>query len=116
DASVAAAIAGAGTVVNLVGIGFERGRQRFAAVHVEGARRIAAAAHAAGVARLVQTSALGADGRAASRWARSRAEGEAAARAMSAEAIVMRPSLVFGPDDGFFNLMASLARLVPVFP
>lgn len=116
DASVAAAIAGAGTVVNLVGVGFERGRQRFDSVHVEGARRVATAARAAGVARLVQMSALGADTRSPSRWARSRAEGEAAARAAFPDAIVMRPSLVFGPDDGFFNLMASLARMAPVFP
>src|SRR5690606_27577122 len=71
DASVAAAIAGAGTVVNLVGVGFERGRQRFDSVHVEGARRVATAARAAGVARLVQMSALGADTRSPSRWARS---------------------------------------------
>lgn len=116
DASVAAAIAGAEAVVNLVGIGFERGRQRFDDVHEAAARRIGEAARANGVMRLVQMSALGADLRSPSVWARSRAAAEAAALAAFADAVVVRPSLVFGPGDGFFTLMASLARALPVFP
>jgi NADH dehydrogenase len=114
--SVTRAVAGATMVVNLVGIGFERGRQRFAAVHVAGARSIAAAAAAAGARSLVHMSVLGADSGAASLVARSRAEGEAAVFAAFPEAIILRPSLLFGPGDSFFNLMGALARLFPVLP
>jgi uncharacterized protein YbjT (DUF2867 family) len=116
DASVAAAIAGAGEVVNLVGILVERGRRRFEAVHAEGAGRVARAAAAAGVRRLVQVSAIGADPKSPSAYARSKARGEAAVRAAFAAAAFVRPSVVFGPEDDFFNRFAALARLLPVLP
>ena len=114
--SVRRAVAGAAMVVNLVGIGFERGRQRFDAVHVAGARSVATAAAAAGARSFVHMSVLGADPAAASLAARSRAAGEAAVFAAFPEAIVLRPSLLFGPGDSFFNLMGALARLFPVLP
>jgi NADH dehydrogenase len=114
--SVARVVAGATMVINLVGIGVERGRQRFDAVHVEGARNVATAAATAGVRALVHMSVLGAGSESESVVARSRAAGEAAAFAAFPQVVVMRPSLVFGPDDHFFNLMASLARSSPILP
>ncbi len=116
DASVAAAVEGSEAVVNLVGILYQAGRQTFDAVHHQGAGRIARAAKAAGAERLVHVSAIGADGDAASDYARSKAAGEAAVRAEFSGAAVIRPSIVFGPDDNFFNLFAALARLTPVLP
>jgi NADH dehydrogenase len=116
EASVAAAVAGAGAVVNLVGILFERGRRSFTAVHVEGAGRVARAATAAGVARLVQVSAIGAGGDSPSAYARSKAAGEAAVREAFPGATIVRPSVVFGPEDDFFNRFAALARLMPALP
>ncbi|MEO8884029.1 MAG: complex I NDUFA9 subunit family protein [Devosia sp.] len=115
-ASVARAVAGTAIVINLVGIGFERGKQRFADIHVTGARNVVAAAAAAGVKTLIHMSTLGAVADAASVGARSRAAGEAAVFAAFPEAIVMRPSIMFGPGDGFFNLMGTLARLSPILP
>ena len=114
--SVARAVAGAGIVINLVGIGFERGGQRFDAVHVGGAANVAGAAAAAGASTLVHMSVLGADPASPSAVARSRAVGEAAVFSSFPGAVVMRPSLIFGPGDGFFNLMGSLARLSPILP
>ena len=114
--SVAHAVRGAAIVINLVGIGFERGKQRLDAIHVEGARRVAEAAAAAGATRLIHMSVLGADAQSASAVARSRAAGEAAVFAAFPDAIVIRPSLVFGPGDGFFNLMGSLTQLFPILP
>jgi len=114
--SVARAVAGTAIVINLVGIGFERGKQNFTAVHVAGARNVAAAAAAAGAKTLIHMSTLGADSGAASASARSRAAGDAAVFAAFPEAIVMRPSIMFGPGDGFFNLMGTLARLSPILP
>ncbi len=116
DASVAAAVEGSEAVVNLVGILFEAGRRTFDAVHRQGAGRIARAAKAAGAMRLVHVSAIGAHDGAASSYARSKAAGEAAVRAEFPGAAVIRPSIVFGADDNFFNLFAALARLSPVLP
>jgi NADH dehydrogenase len=116
DGSVAAAVAGAEAVINLVGILYERGRQRFDTVHVAGARRIAAAARTAGAGRLVHMSAIGADPQSASDYARSKAAGEAAVREAFAGATVVRPSIVFGPEDDFFNRFAAMARLLPALP
>ena len=116
DGSVAAAVAGAEAVVNLVGILFERGRRSFAAVHAEGAGRIAAAAAAAGARRLVHVSAIGAALDSPSAYARSKAQGESAVRAAFAQATIVRPSVVFGPEDDFFNRFAALARLAPALP
>ncbi|HET9903271.1 MAG TPA: complex I NDUFA9 subunit family protein [Xanthobacteraceae bacterium] len=112
--SVEAAVRDAAVVINLVGILFERGRQSFSTVQADGARTVARAAAAAG-ARLVHGSAIGADPHAASAYARSKAEGEAAALEL-ARAVVMRPSIVFGPEDAFFNRFAALARVSPVLP
>ncbi len=114
--SVERAVRGASIVINLVGIGYERGRQRFRAVHVLGARHVAEAARAAGATSLVHMSALGADPQSTSAYARTKALGEAAVFEAFPEAIVMRPSIMFGPGDGFFNLMGSLARWLPVVP
>lgn len=116
DASVAAAVAGADYVVNLVGILYQGGRQRFAAVHAEGAGRIARLAKAAGVERLVHFSALGADPDSPALYARSKAAGERAVLEAFPDATIIRPSIVFGPEDAFFNRFAQLARLLPALP
>ncbi len=114
--SVARAIDGATAVVNLAAIMTPGGAQTYAAVHVEGPRAVARAAKAAGVRQLVHMSALGADPNSPSAYARSRAEGEAAVLAEFPEAIILRPSIVFGPEDEFFNRFAAMARLSPVLP
>jgi uncharacterized protein YbjT (DUF2867 family) len=116
DASVAAAVEGSDVVVNLVGILFSRGRQNFDAVHRDGAARIARLSQQAGVARLLHLSALGASQRSQSRYAWSKAAGEEAVREAFPGATIFRPSVVFGPDDDFFNRFAALARLLPVLP
>ncbi|UCH75497.1 MAG: complex I NDUFA9 subunit family protein [Rhodospirillales bacterium] len=116
EASVRAAVADADAVVNLVGILYEKGRRRFDAIHRDGAGIVARAAKEAGAAMLVHMSALGADPDSRSRYAASKAAGEEAVRAAFPEAVILRPSVVFGPQDGFFNLFASLARFTPVLP
>jgi len=116
DGSVAAAVAGADAVVNLVGILFERGKQRFDSIHGEAAGRVARAAAAAGASRFVQISAIGASANSPSAYARTKAAGEAAVRAAVPGAAILRPSVVFGPEDGFFNLFAGLARTAPFLP
>ncbi len=113
---VAAAVDGADVVVNLVGILFEWGRRTFQAVHVDGAANIAAAAKAAGAQRLVHVSAIGADADSSALYGRSKAAGEAAVTQAFPEATIVRPSVVFGPEDNFFNLFAGLARLTWVLP
>ena len=110
------AIAGADAVINLVGLLYERGSQRFETVHVEGAARLARLAAQAGIRHFVHMSAIGADGAATSAYARSKAHGEAAVRALLPAAVVIRPSIIFGPEDAFFNRFAALARLSPVLP
>lgn len=116
-ASVAHAVKGADIVINLVGVGFSRGVQNFEAVHVEGARNVAAAAKAAGASSLVHMSALGVDAAAeVSEYASSKRDGEAAVLEAFPNAVIMRPSIIFGMGDGFFNLMGTLARLFPVLP
>ena len=116
DASVARAVAGADVVVNLVGILFERKSGDFQRIHAEGAGRIARLAAAAGVRRLVQISAIGADPGSQSLYARSKGEGEQAVVAAFPGATILRPSVVFGPDDQFFNRFARLAAMLPVMP
>ncbi len=116
QASVEAAVEGAGAVVNLVGLLYESGRQRFQAVHVEGAGRAAAAARAAGAESFVQISALGADPQSPAAYGRSKAAGEAAVVAAFPGAVIHRPSIVFGPEDDFFNRFAAMARLSPALP
>ena len=114
--SVAHAVAGASVVVNCVGILARSGRQTFGAVHAAGARAIAKAAREAGVARLVHVSALGADPKSRSDYARSKAEGERGVLEEFPEAAILRPSIVFGPEDQFFNRFAALAQLAPLLP
>jgi NADH dehydrogenase len=115
--SIERAVAGADIVINLVGVGVQQGRQSFRAVHVDGAKTIALAAKAAGAERLIHMSALGVDkGAEVSSYAASKLGGEQAVLQAFPEAIIMRPSLMFGRDDGFFNLMGALARLFPVMP
>lgn len=114
--SVAAAMQGADAVVNLVGILAEGGAQTFSVIQAAGARAVAEAAKAAGITNFVQISAIGADAQSASAYARSKAEGEAAAQATVPSAIIMRPSVVFGTEDNFFNRFAAMARFFPVVP
>jgi NADH dehydrogenase len=113
--SVAAAVRDADVVVNLAGILFERGAQRFEAVHAEGAEAVALAAQSAN-ARMVHISAIGADANAVSHYARSKAEGEQRVLGAAPAATIFRPSLLFGPEDDFFNRFAALARLAPALP
>ena len=114
--SITAAVAGADAVVNLVGILAEGGRQTFNAVQAEGARSVARATADAGIATLVQMSAIGTDPDSTSNYAQSKARGEAAAREMVPGATIIRPSIVFGPEDNFFNQFAGLATILPVLP
>jgi len=116
EARLAAAVAGADAVISSVGILYERGRQTFEAVHIQGPARLARLAQAAGVRRLVHISALGADIHSPSAYARSKAEGEAAVRAEFPGAAILRPSIVFGPEDSFFNRFAALALYLPALP
>jgi NADH dehydrogenase len=113
--SVARAVQGADAVINLVGLLYETGRQTFQAVHVDAARTLAQAASDAG-ARFVQMSALGADPTSASRYARSKAAGEAAIRDVLPSAVILRPSIVFGPGDNFFNKFGEMAAASPFLP
>lgn len=116
EASVRKAVLGADVVVNLVGILYERGRRSFKAVHATGAGTVARAAAEAGVSRLIHMSALGADRQGQAAYARSKAEGEEQVRAAFPEAVILRPSVIFGPEDGFYNRFAAMARLLPVLP
>lgn len=116
-ASVAAAVSGSQAVINASGIAFQRGRQRYEAVHVEGARAIAEAASAAGVQRLVHISGIGADQRnSTNRFIRSKVDAEDAIVSGFANATMLRPSVVFGPEDAMFNRMAQIARQAPFLP
>ncbi|HRO10704.1 complex I NDUFA9 subunit family protein [Amaricoccus sp.] len=110
------AIAGATAVINCVGIMAEAGRQTFAAVVEEGAARIARISAEEGIARLVHVSAIGADPASDSLYAAAKGRGEEAVRRAFPEAVILRPSVVFGTDDSFFNRLAGLARMLPVVP
>lgn len=114
DASVRAALTGADAVVNCVGILRRDRRNGFDAVQAEGAGRIARIAAEEGVARLVHISAIGADAASDSDYARTKGEGEAQVRAAFPAAVILRPSVIFGNEDGFFNRFASMSRLSPV--
>jgi len=116
DASVRAAMQGAEAVVNCVGILVEKGRNRFDLVQAEGAARVARLAAEEGVARMVQISAIGADADAPSDYAASKGEGEMAVQKYMPDAVILRPSIVFGPEDDFFNRFAGMARNSPVLP
>jgi NADH dehydrogenase len=116
DVTVRRAIEGADAVVNCVGILVAQGRQGFDSVQAEGAGRIARIAAHLRVRKLVQLSAIGADPQSESAYARSKAAGEAAVQSAFPTAVILRPSIVFGTDDQFFNRFASMARLSPVLP
>lgn len=116
DASVARALDGAEACVNAVAVLHESGRQTFDALHVEGARRVAVAARAEGARRFVHISALGADAAAAALYPRTKAAGEAATRDILPGAVILRPSVIFGPGDHFFNRFASMALISPALP
>lgn len=113
--SVDKAAEGSDIVVNLVGILHEKGGQRFRSVQEFGARAVAEAARAAG-ARLVHQSAIGADAGSASLYARTKAAAEAAVLETLPDSVIFRPSIIFGPEDNFFNKFAAIARFSPVLP
>ena len=116
DDSVRAMMQGADAVVNCVGTFDRKGRNNFEAVQHEGAERIARIAAAEGVARLVHVSAIGADVDADSIYARTKALGEQGIQEHFPDAVILRPSIIFGPEDGFFNRFASMTRMGPVLP
>lgn len=113
--SVDRAVEGVDHVVNLVGILTEAGRQSFTALQAEGARAVAEAARKTG-AGMTQMSAIGADAASLSGYARTKAEGERFVLAARPDAVILRPSIVFGPEDQFFNRFADMARMAPVLP
>lgn len=114
--SLRAPAEGADAVINLVGILVQSGRQTFKSVQDEGAQHVAEAARAAGARALVHVSAIGADADSRSVYARTKAAGERAVKGVFPEAVIFRPSVVFGPEDDFFNRFAALARISPVLP
>jgi len=114
--SVRAAVEGADAVVNLVGILAPTGKQSFDAVHLKCATAVARAAADAGIQRLVHMSALGADPRSNAQYAKSKGQAEKAVRDAFGQAIILRPSIVFGPEDEFFNRFASMATMSPFLP
>jgi len=114
--AVAVAVDGADTVVNLIGILFERGKRTFECLHVEGAQAIATAAKHAGVKQLIQVSAIGADENSTAKYAQTKGRGEIAVQNAFPGATIIRPSVIFGPEDDFFNRFASLSRISPVLP
>jgi uncharacterized protein YbjT (DUF2867 family) len=115
-ASVARAVEGADAVVNAVGVLAPSGKQSFESLHVDGPRAIAKAAREAGASRLVHVSAIGADAKSSANYARTKAKGEQAVLEEFPEAIILRPSIVFGPEDEFFNRFAGMAQVSPVLP
>ena len=116
DASVASVMKGADAVINCVGVLAESGKNSFDAVQSEGATRIARISSEMGIKRMVQISAIGADLESESDYARTKAEGEAGVLKYQPDAVILRPSIVFGPEDEFFNRFAGMARMAPVLP
>jgi NADH dehydrogenase len=116
DAAVRRAVEGADWVVNLVGILSESRRTTFKAIHADAVARMAHAASEAGVKRFVQVSAIGADPASDSRYAATKGEGEVAARREFPGTTILRPSVVFGPEDNFFNRFAAMTRIMPFMP
>lgn len=114
--SVERALEGTQGVVNLVGVLNENGRQSFARLHAQGAKTIAELAAQAGISRMIQVSAIGADENSASRYARTKAAGEQAVLKALPGATILRPSIIFGTDDGFFNRFGAMARFAPALP
>jgi uncharacterized protein YbjT (DUF2867 family) len=116
EASIASAVGGAFGVVNAVSLYVERGKETFHAVHVAAAERLANEARKAGVEHLVQISGIGADPQSSSPYIRARGQGEQAVRSVFAGATVIRPAVMFGPDDAFLNALIKLLRRLPVYP
>jgi NADH dehydrogenase len=116
ERSVADALAGAYGVVNAVSLYVEHGQQTFHSVHVESAQRVAAQAHRAGVERLAHISGIGADAASQSHYVRKRGEGELAVRAAFADALLIRPAVMFGPDDAFLTTILRLLGRLPIYP
>ena len=116
ERGVAAALAGAHGAINAVSLYVERGRETFDSVHVQAAARVATQARRAGVERLVQVSGIGADTASASRYIRKRGEGEAAVRAAFPDAAILRPAVMFAPDDAFLTTVLDLLRRLPAYP
>jgi NADH dehydrogenase len=116
EAAVDSALKGADAAINLVGVLYQSGGQRFEALHAEAAERIARLAAAHGIARLLHVSALGAAKDSQSLYARTKADGEARVMAVFPAGTIFRPSIVFGPEDDFFNRFAFLARMSPALP
>ncbi len=116
DASVASAVAGSGSVINAVGLYVARGAETFEAIHVRGAERVARHASRASVERLVQISGIGAAANSVSPYVRARAHGESAVQEAFEGATILRPSVLFGPGDAFFNSLARIARVTPALP
>lgn len=116
EASVARAVEGADAVINLVAVLFEEGKQSFEALHVKGAETVAKAAAAEGITNFVHISAIGADADSESDYARTKGEGEALIREHVPTADILRPSIIFGTEDQFFNRFAAMAQLAPALP
>ena len=116
DASVRSVLAGADAVVNCVGVLNGVGKNTFDAVQAEGAGRVARVAASLGIARLVQISAIGADAQSDSDYARTKGQGEAAVLAAFPSAVILRPSIIFGTEDQFFNRFAAMTRMGPILP
>src|SRR5215475_1648811 len=116
ERSVADAVAGAYGVVNAVSLYVEHGRETFHSVHVEAAQRVAAQASLAGVEQLVHVSGIGSDAASPSLYIRKRGEGELAVRAAFANATVVRPAVMFGPDDAFLTTLLRLLNQLPIYP
>ncbi len=114
--SIARALEGATATLNLVGLLFETGRQAFQSVHIEGAASVTQTAADMGVGRVVQMSALGVSETSASAYSRTKAQAEIEVRAIRPDAVIVRPSIVFGDGDGFFNKFAAMAGLSPFLP
>lgn len=114
--SVARAVRDADAVINLVAILTETGPQTFSALHVDGARAVAEAVKAAGIKNLVHMSAIGADTSSPAQYGRTKGEAETIVHEIVPEAVIIRPSIIFGPEDKFFNRFAAMARLFPALP
>jgi NADH dehydrogenase len=114
--SIATAVEGAFGVVNAVSLYVERGTDTFQAVHVAAAERLAEEARKAGIERFIQVSGIGADAASSSPYIRARGQGEQAVHAVFASARVVRPAVMFGPDDAFLNTLAQLLRRLPIYP
>lgn len=116
EKSIRRCIEGTCAVINLVGILYETRHQKFSAIHAQGAERLARAAKQAGISRFIHISALGVDKNAKSRYARTKLSGEKAVLAAFPEATILRPGIIFGAEDNFFNVFANLAKCLPFLP